>query len=64
MNDTVSPLDAALVNVRNYAVERGMTPDQVKDCFLAGVYASRIFGAGDLVPSQGWQTAVGPNEVD
>lgn len=60
MNETVSPLDAALVDVRNYAVERGLTPDQLKDCFLAGVYASRIFGAGELLPSKGWQNGSAP----
>lgn len=55
MSDSILPLDAALMDVRNYASEHGLTPGQVKDCFLAGVYASRILGAGTLVPSKDWQ---------
>lgn len=53
----MSQLDAALVRVRNYATQNQLTPDQVLDCFLAGVQASRVFGAGEVAPSVGWQSA-------
>ncbi|PXV60684.1 hypothetical protein SAMN04487785_102412 [Dyella jiangningensis] len=49
-------LDDAVRSIRNYAVDHGMTPQQAKDCFLAGVHASLIFGGGKVVESTGWQS--------
>ena len=50
-------LDGALGRIRHYAVEHGMTPNQVLDCFLVGTQASHIFGGGKMVESTGWQSA-------
>jgi len=54
----ISELDCALVRIRNYATQNELTADQVLDCFLAGVQASRVIGAGKVAPSIGWQSAV------
>lgn len=51
-------LDAAVRRIRGFALQNGMTPGQLLDCFLAGVRASRVFGAGSLVPSSGWQLSM------
>ena len=52
-----SEFDRALMRICNYATRNELTPDQVMDCFLAGVQASRVIGAGKVAPSTGWQSA-------
>jgi len=54
--DPNDPIDVALLDVRNFANDRQLTADQIKDCFLAGVRASQVFGGGKFVPSTGWQS--------